>query len=90
MSEHRSTRIKPAVRNEAGECIDLRCTRMGSNIAKGDRGRCVGYHCPLCDTPTGMMGHRCPMDPVSDVGGPGLAASASGVEEQWYGDPVTA
>jgi hypothetical protein len=59
-------KVRPAQRDADGRCIDWACTRMGSDVSKGDRGRCAGYHCPHCDTPTGMMGHRCPLNPDPD------------------------
>lgn len=70
--------VRPALRDKAGECIDWRCTRMGGNPP--DLGRCVGYHCPYCDTPTGMMGHRCPQRPDPDA--PGLVAVQGGDEAE--------
>lgn len=70
----------PAERDESGACIDWRCTRMGGGCEKGDFGKCVGYHCPHCDTPTGMMGHRCPRDPDPD--GLGLVAVQGGDEAE--------
>jgi hypothetical protein len=59
-------KVRPAKRDEAGDCIDWRCTRMGID-GKGGVGVCRGYHCPHCDTPTGMMGHRCPKAPESEA-----------------------
>jgi hypothetical protein len=60
-------KVRPANRNAAGDCIDWRCTRMGGDYKAGDWGKCVGYHCPHCDTPTGMMGHRCPKAPDAEA-----------------------
>lgn len=34
-------------------CTDVRCRQMSGATS------CFGYHCPLCDAPTGMMGHDC-------------------------------
>lgn len=58
--------VRPAKRDASGNCVDGRCRRMGGDPASGDRGTCAGYHCPHCDTPTGMMGHRCPESPDPD------------------------
>lgn len=33
------------------DCDSNECTR-------GPGGRCMGYHCPLCDAPTNMYGHH--------------------------------
>lgn len=47
-------------------CSDSHCTRARNpETGEWDFERCVGYHCPRCDEPTGMMGHRnCPkLDP---------------------------
>lgn len=63
------SQARPAHRDAEGNCIDWRCTRQGSNVSECDRGRCVGYHCPHCDTPTGMMGHRCPKRTEPDAAG---------------------
>lgn len=30
-------------------CEDPRCTRL--------KGKCIGYHCPICGKPCSMMGH---------------------------------
>ena len=73
--------LRPAFRDETGKCIDWRCTRIGSNPP--DRGRCAGYHCPYCDTPTGMTGHRCPQRPDPDA--PGLVAVQGGDEVETGG-----
>jgi len=53
--------VKPAERDAEGKCIDFRCTRTG--FGGGDMGRCVGMHCPDCDTPVGGQGHKCPLRP---------------------------
>lgn len=55
--------MKPAQRDANGRCIDERCTRMGGSWKDGDWGRCVGWHCPYCDTPTSSHGHKCPKRP---------------------------
>ena len=56
-------RVKPAKRDADGRCIDWRCTRYGGNWQEGDAGRCVGMHCPHCDTPCSSHGHNCPNAP---------------------------
>ena len=62
------SRVSPAKRDEkTGCCIDMRCSRVGGNYETGDPGECRGYHCPHCDTPTGMMGHKCPARPSQDA-----------------------
>jgi hypothetical protein len=40
-------------------CRDPRCRRMIT--PDGEVGSCMGYHCPKCDGPCSMMGHKvCP------------------------------
>lgn len=43
------------------DCASWECTRVGSHQREDgtwDMGRCVGYHCPLCDAPTNSYGHH--------------------------------
>lgn len=40
-------------------CTNMTCTRLINPDTGEDMG-CVGYHCPVCDAPTGWMGHDCP------------------------------
>lgn len=43
-----------AVVGGGDSCKSPRCRR---NMLTGE---CMGYHCPRCGEPTGMMGHECP------------------------------
>lgn len=64
--EKPKAKMRPAERDPDGNCIDMRCTRMGGNWSEGDWGKCVGWHCPHCDTPCSSHGHNCPIRPEGD------------------------
>ena len=46
-------------------CTDARCRRVLIHNEDGTRtvGECLGWHCPYCDEPCSMMGHRCDAQP---------------------------
>lgn len=37
------------------DCMDVRCRRRSLKEPG-----CMDYHCPTCDEPCSMMGHKCP------------------------------
>ena len=38
-------------------CDDVTCTRLWADGKMSED--CYGWHCPYCDAPCSMMGHRC-------------------------------